>query len=38
MKINDFKKKKIKSFTNEQEKSYENGKTCYICKDRFEDE
>ena len=35
MKIIDF--KKIKSLTNEQWKSYENAKKCYICKEKFED-
>ena len=38
IKINDFKKKRIKSFTNEQEKSYGNGKMGYICNKKFEDE
>ena len=36
-KIN-FRKKKINSWPNEQEKSYENPKICYICKEKFEDE
>ena len=27
----------MKLLTNEQQKSYENAKTCYICKERFED-
>ena len=31
-----FKKKKIKSLTKEQQKSYENAKICYICKEKFE--
>ena len=35
MKIIDF--KKIKLLTNEQWKSYENTKKCYICKEKFED-
>ena len=33
MKIIDF--KKIKLLTNEQWKSYENTKKCYICKEKF---
>ena len=37
MDINDFKKKKMKVFTNAQYKSYENSKICYICKEKFED-
>ena len=32
MNIINFKKKKIKSLTNEQQESYENAKICYICK------
>ena len=36
MKIINFKKKKIKLSTEEQPKSYENAKTCYICKEKFE--
>ena len=35
--IIDFKKKKIKLLTNEQQKSCENAKLCNICKDIFED-
>ena len=34
-KIN-FKKKKMKLFTKEQQESYENSKICYICKEKFE--
>ena len=33
---NYFKKKKMKLLTKEQEESYENGKICYICKEKFE--
>ena len=32
MKIINFKKKKIKFLTKEQQESYENAKNCYICK------
>ena len=32
MKINYFKKKKMKLFTKEQQESYENAKICYICR------
>ena len=32
MKIINFKKKKMKSLTKEQQESYENAKVCYICK------
>ena len=31
-----FKKKKMKLLPNEQQKSHENGKFCYICKEKFE--
>ena len=27
----------MKLLTNDQQKSYQNGKTCYICKEKFED-
>ena len=37
MEIINFTKKKMKSLTNEQQKSYQNVKICYICKERFED-
>ena len=37
MKITNFKKKKIKLLTKEQQKSYENTKIYYICKEKFED-
>ena len=33
---NNFKKKKMKLFTKEQQESYANAKTCYICKEKFE--
>ena len=36
MKIINFKKKKIKFFTKEQQESYENAKICCICKEIFE--
>ena len=36
MKIINFKKKKMKLLTKEQQKSYENAKICYICKEKFE--
>ena len=32
MKIINFKKKKMKLLTKEQEESYENAKICYTCK------
>ena len=31
MKITNFKKKKMKFLTNEQQKLYQNSKICYIC-------
>ena len=37
MKIMKLKKKKMKLLPNEQQKSYENGKFCCICKEKFED-
>ena len=37
MKIMKLKKKKMKLLPNEQQKSHENGKFCYICKEKFED-
>ena len=37
MKIINFKKKKMKLLTNEQQKSYQNSKTCYICWENFGD-
>ena len=36
MKIINFKKKKIKLLTKEQQESYENAKICYICQEQFE--
>ena len=36
IKIINFKKKKMKLLTKEQKESYENAKTCYICKEIFE--
>ena len=36
MKIINFKKKKMKLLTKEQQESYENAKIYYICKDIFE--
>ena len=36
MKIINFKKKKMKRLTKEQQESYENSKMYYICKDIFE--
>ena len=34
--IINFKKNQVKLLTNEQQGSYENTKTCYICKEQFE--
>ena len=36
MKIINFKKKKMKLLTIEQQESYENVKNCYICKEKLE--
>ena len=36
MEIINFKKKKIKLLTKEQQESYENAKICYICHEKFE--
>ena len=36
MKIINFKKKKMKLLTKEQQESYENAKISYICKEKFE--
>ena len=36
MKINNFKKKKLKSLPKEQQESYENAKIYYISKEKFE--
>ena len=35
MKIINFKKKKMKLLTKEQQESYKNAKICYICKEQF---
>ena len=32
MTIINFKKKKMKPLTNKEQKSYQNAKSCYICK------
>ena len=37
MQINNVKKEKMNSLTNKQQKSYQNAKLCYICKEKFED-
>ena len=36
MKIINFKKKKMRLLTKEQQQSYENAKICYICNKKFE--
>ena len=36
MNIINFKKKKVKLLTKEQQESYESAKICYICKEKFE--
>ena len=36
MKIINFKKKKMKLLTKEQQESHESAKICYICKEKFE--
>ena len=36
MKVINFKKKKMKLLTKEQQESFENPKICYICKEKFE--
>ena len=36
MQIINFKKKKIKLLTKEQQESHENADFCYICKEKFE--
>ena len=36
LKIINFKKKKMKLLTKEQQKSHENAKICYICIEKFE--
>ena len=38
IKIINFKKKKIKLLTKQQQKLFENAKICYICKEKFENE
>ena len=35
MKIINYEKKEIKALTNDEEKSYEKTKVCYICKKKF---
>ena len=35
MKVNSFKKKKVKLLTKEQLNLCENAKICYICKEKF---
>ena len=37
MMIINFKEKKMKLLTKEQQESYENARICYICKEKFED-
>ena len=37
MEIINLKNQKMKLLTNEQQKSYENTKICYVCKEKFED-
>ena len=37
MEMINFKKKKMKLLTKEQQKSYESAKICYICKEKLED-
>ena len=36
MKIINFKKKKMKLLTKEQQESYKNAKICHVCKEKFE--
>ena len=36
MKVINFKKKKMKLLIKAQQESYENAKSCYICKEKFE--
>ena len=38
MKIINFRKKKMKSLTKEQQNPYQNAKICYIWEEKFEDE
>ena len=35
MEIINFKKKKMKLFTNELQKSYKNAKICHLCKEKL---
>ena len=35
--IINLKKRKMKLFTNEEQKSHENAQLCYICEEKFED-
>ena len=35
MEVINFKKNKMKLLRKEQQKSYENAKVCYICKEKF---
>ena len=37
MKTINFRKKKMKLLTKEQQKSYQNVKTCYICEEKIKD-
>ena len=36
MKIINSEKKKMKLLTKQEQKSYENAKICYVCKQKFE--
>ena len=36
VKIINFKKIRMRLLTKEKQESYENAKTCYICKEKFE--
>ena len=38
MKVINFKNKKSKLLTKEQQESYQNAKICYICNEKFENE
>ena len=38
MKIINFKKKKMKALTKEQQELYKNEKICYICQEKYENE
>ena len=37
MEMINFKKKTLKSFTSEQQQSYQNAKICYICEEKYEE-